>query len=133
MAGQQSLTIRGAVYVPSEAFNAPQMWKNFSLAETRRDFGYAQEIHLNALRIWASYEYWQMEPEHFKASWINCLMRPKPTEFEFLFPCSRMTAWRPRRKTCGRPIREEPSMFVRLHWPLLLPPTRYAGKSQGSI
>lgn len=60
--------IRGAVYIPAEAFNAPQMWKNFSRTETRRDFGYAQEIHLNALRIWASYEYWQMEPEHFKTS-----------------------------------------------------------------
>jgi hypothetical protein len=68
VADQQPLAIRGAVYLPAEAFNAPQMWENFSLTETRRDFGYAQEIHLNALRIWASYEYWQMEPEHFKAS-----------------------------------------------------------------
>jgi hypothetical protein len=44
------------------------MWKYYNPAETRRDFGYAREIHLNALRIWASYEYWQMEPERFKAS-----------------------------------------------------------------
>jgi hypothetical protein len=58
--------IRGAIYLPAEAFNAPQMWKNFSLAETRRDFEYAREIHLNALRIWASYEYWKMEPERFQ-------------------------------------------------------------------
>lgn len=65
---QPPLTVRGAVYIPAEAFNAPQMWKNFSQIETRRDFGYAQKIHLNTLRIWASYEYWQMEPEHFKAS-----------------------------------------------------------------
>jgi hypothetical protein len=70
---KQSPAIRGAVYLPAEAFNAPQMWKNFSLAETRRDFGYAQEIHLNALRIWASYEYWQMEPEHYKASFDQLL------------------------------------------------------------
>jgi hypothetical protein len=63
----------GAVYVPSEAFNAPQMWKNFSLAETRRDFGYARELHLNTLRQWASYEYWQMEPAHFKASFDQLL------------------------------------------------------------
>ena len=60
--------MRGAIYVSYEAYNAPQMWKNFSLAETRRDFGYAKELHLNALRIWASYEYWQMEPEKFDAS-----------------------------------------------------------------
>jgi hypothetical protein len=65
---QQPLAVRGAVYLPAGAFNAPQMWKNFSLAETRRDFGCAQEIHLNALRIWASYEYWQMEPKPFQAS-----------------------------------------------------------------
>lgn len=61
-------SVRGAVYIPYEAYNAPQMWKNFSLAETRRDFGYAREIHLNALRIWASYEYWQMDPARFKTS-----------------------------------------------------------------
>ena len=59
--------IRGAVYVSSDAFNAPQMWKNFNLEETRRDFGYAKQIHLNAFRIWASYEYWQMEPRTFPA------------------------------------------------------------------
>ena len=61
-------SIRGAIYIPSAAYNAPQMWRQFDLAETRRDFGYAREIHLNALRIWASYEYWQTEPEHFKTS-----------------------------------------------------------------
>jgi arylsulfatase A-like enzyme len=60
-------SIRGAVYVPAEAYNAPQMWRNFSLAETRRDFAYAQQIHLNALRIWASYEYWQQNPARFES------------------------------------------------------------------
>ncbi|HEV3272385.1 MAG TPA: hypothetical protein VGZ93_09415 [Candidatus Methylacidiphilales bacterium] len=65
--------IRGAVYLPSAAYNAPQMWKNFSLAETNRDFGYAREIHLNALRIWASYEYWRMDPGRFKTSFDQLL------------------------------------------------------------
>lgn len=59
-------SIRGAIYVPAEAYNAPQMWKNFNAAETQRDFGYAQEIHLNALRMWASYEYRGMEPAKFQ-------------------------------------------------------------------
>lgn len=68
-----SASIRGAVYIPYEAYNAPQLWKNFNLAETRRDFGYAREIHLNALRIWASYEYWQMQPDRFKASFDQML------------------------------------------------------------
>src|SRR5438270_1248673 len=58
-------SIRGAIYISSEAYNAPQMWKNFDLNETRRDFGYAKKVGLNALRVWASYEYWRMEPERF--------------------------------------------------------------------
>jgi hypothetical protein len=67
-------TIRGAVHIPSEAFNAPQMWwKNFNLEETRRHLGYARKIHLNALRIWASYEHWQMEPERFKTCFDQLL------------------------------------------------------------
>lgn len=66
-------TIRGAIYVPSSAYNAPQMWKNFNVEETRRDFGYAREIHLNALRVWASYEYWEMEPGKFKTAFDQML------------------------------------------------------------
>ena len=66
-------SIRGAIYVSSEAYNAPQMWKNFSAGETRRDFGYAREVHLNALRIWASYEYWQMEPAKFQSEFEQLL------------------------------------------------------------
>lgn len=58
--------IRGAVYIPAGVYNAPQLWKNFSLQETQRDFGYAKGIHLNALRMWASYEYWQMNPVKFQ-------------------------------------------------------------------
>lgn len=70
---ESSPSIRGAIYIPYEAYNAPQMWKNFSLPETRRDFGYAHEIHLNALRIWASYEYWQTNPRDFKTSFDQML------------------------------------------------------------
>ena len=66
-------TIRGAIYVSSNAFNAPQMWKNFSVEETQRDFGYAKKINLNALRLWASYEYWKLEPERFKTSFDQML------------------------------------------------------------
>ena len=66
-------SIRGAIYVPSNAYNAPQMWKNFSVQETRRDFRYARKIHLNAFRIWASYEYWQMEPVKFQTAFDQML------------------------------------------------------------
>jgi Cellulase (glycosyl hydrolase family 5) len=66
-------SIRGAIYVPAGAYNAPQLWKNFSLEETKRDFGYAKEVHLNALRMWASYEYWRMEPATFQSEFDQML------------------------------------------------------------
>lgn len=66
-------SIRGAIYIPCGAYNAPQLWKNFSPEETRRDFGYAKEIHLNALRMWASYEYWRMEPAKFQSEFDQML------------------------------------------------------------
>ncbi len=66
-------TIRGAVYVSSGAYNAPQMWKNSNAQETLRDFGYAKKIHLNALRVWASYEYWKLDPEKFKTAFDQML------------------------------------------------------------
>ena len=58
-------TIRGAIYVPARAYNAPQMWKNFDPTETARDLDHAREINLNALRIWASYEFWKTDPDRF--------------------------------------------------------------------
>lgn len=59
-------TVRGAVYVPYNAFNAPQLWAHYDPKETRRDFGYARRLHVNAVRVWASYEFWQKEPDRFK-------------------------------------------------------------------
>ena len=66
-------TIHGAIYVPSDAYNAPQLWKHFNLAETKRDFGYARSIHLNALRMWASYEFWQQSPQKFQSEFDQML------------------------------------------------------------
>lgn len=48
---------RGAVYIPARAYNAPQMWRSHDPAETRRDMGYARQVDLNAVRVWASYEF----------------------------------------------------------------------------
>lgn len=61
----QPSLIRGAVYVPAGAYNAPQMWKNFRIQNVQRDFGYAQQVHVNALRLWASYAYWRQHPRRF--------------------------------------------------------------------
>ena len=66
-------TITGAIYIPFEAYNAPQMWKNFDAAETDRDLGYARKIHLDTLRVWASYEYWKMAPAKFQANFDRFL------------------------------------------------------------
>jgi hypothetical protein len=65
--------VRGAVYIPSGAYNAPQMWREFDPREVDRDLGYAQKIHLNALRIWASYEDWQENPAKFQTDFDACL------------------------------------------------------------
>jgi hypothetical protein len=66
--------IRGGIYVTSDAYNAPQMWKNFDVKEVDRDLGYAQKIHLNALRVWASYEYWRDNPADFQAKFDQFLV-----------------------------------------------------------
>ena len=66
-------SIRGAIYIPASDYNAPQLWKSFSLKVTKRDFGYAREIHLNALRMWASYEYWQANPAKFQTEFDEML------------------------------------------------------------
>jgi hypothetical protein len=66
-------SVRGAIYISADAYNAPQMWKNFSAKETDRDLGYAQKIHLNALRTWASYEYWRQDPAKFQANFDQYL------------------------------------------------------------
>ncbi len=77
-------TIRGAIYVPSDAYNAPQLWKNFNLAETKRDFGYAHSIHLNALRMWASYEFWKQSPEKFQSGFDQMLGVAKKNDIRIL-------------------------------------------------
>lgn len=65
--------VRGAIYIPAEAYNAPQMWKDFNPNEVDRDLGYAQSINLNALRSWASYEYWKQDPKTFEANFNQYL------------------------------------------------------------
>jgi hypothetical protein len=65
--------IRGAVYIPARAFNAAQMWRHYDGAEVRRDLGYARTVHLNALRVWVSYEHWRMEPDRFARAFEDFL------------------------------------------------------------
>ena len=57
--------IHGAIYIPSDAYNAWQMYEKYDEAEIDRDLGYAESIGLNAIRVFTSYEYWLEEPEQF--------------------------------------------------------------------
>lgn len=54
-----SLTdIRGAVYIPSNAWNAWQQWAWYDKKTTERELDMAAILGLNSLRVFASYEYW---------------------------------------------------------------------------
>jgi hypothetical protein len=66
-------TIEGANYVPAHAYNAFQMWRDYDHNETEHDFQLAQSAHLNAIRIWASYEYWQLYPANFELKFNDLL------------------------------------------------------------
>ena len=57
--------IRGAVYFPSRAYNAWQTWNELDPAEIDRDFGYAEDAGINALRMFVSFEFWQEQPDVF--------------------------------------------------------------------
>ncbi len=57
--------IRGAVYFPSRAYNPYQTWRDLNPDEIARDFGYAQDAGLNALRMFVSYEFWLEQPDTF--------------------------------------------------------------------
>ncbi|MBQ2461684.1 MAG: hypothetical protein II504_04510, partial [Clostridia bacterium] len=57
--------IRGAVYFPARAYNAYQTYSLFDAAVIDRDFGYAQQAGINALRMFVSPEFWAEEPELF--------------------------------------------------------------------
>lgn len=65
--------LKGAVYYPSYALNAPQFWKWYDAAVIDRDMGYAESLGINAFRIWVSYEYWLEDSEHFGAAFRDFL------------------------------------------------------------
>ena len=57
--------LHGTIYVPADAYNAYQMWRDYDSEVMDRDFGYAQSANLNAMRVFTSYEYWQEDPDGF--------------------------------------------------------------------
>lgn len=67
--------IRGAIYYPSYALNAPQFWKWYDGEIIEQEMDYAASIGINAFRIWVSYEYWLEDSAHFKAAFDDFLNR----------------------------------------------------------
>ncbi|MBN1410267.1 MAG: cellulase family glycosylhydrolase [Spirochaetales bacterium] len=47
--------INGAVYWPATAYNVDQFWSEYDSSITERDFGFAQSVNINALRVFGSY------------------------------------------------------------------------------
>lgn len=56
---------KGAVYFPSRAYNAYQTFKYYDSEETDRDFSYAEDAGLKALRIFLSYEQYLKDKNAF--------------------------------------------------------------------
>lgn len=69
----QIMAPNGAVYIPAKVYNTWQQWKYFNLEEIERDFGYAESIGLNSLRIWLSYEYWLENPRKHE-DYLNLML-----------------------------------------------------------
>ncbi len=65
--------LKGAVYYPSYALNAPQFWKWYDHQLIDMEMGYAEKLGVNAFRIWVSYEYWLEDPDHFEAAFADFL------------------------------------------------------------
>nr|WP_139246742.1 twin-arginine translocation signal domain-containing protein [Halogranum amylolyticum] len=55
--------VRGAIYIPSRAYNIYQMWQYYEPEIIERDLTYATQVNLNAIRTWVSYEAWQRDPD----------------------------------------------------------------------
>lgn len=53
--------IKGAVYVPSRAYNAYQVFEFFDKEEIDRDFSYAEDAGINAIRFFTSYEHYLLD------------------------------------------------------------------------
>ena len=58
--------IRGAIYLPTHAFNIYQMWNEYDPAVIERDLGYATRVNLNAIRAWVSYRFWRQDSQAFE-------------------------------------------------------------------
>lgn len=63
--------VRGANYRGAGATNTTDYWVHYDAAETERDLGYADRLHLNQLRVFVNYASWQADPAAFRRNLID--------------------------------------------------------------
>jgi hypothetical protein len=60
--------IRGFNYITVSALNYQDFWANYKHAEVDRDFGYAERLNLNSVRVFLSYKAWLADKAAFRAN-----------------------------------------------------------------
>jgi endo-1,4-beta-mannosidase len=60
--------IRGFNYNTASSLNTEDQWRNYKHAEVDRDFGYAQRLGLNSVRVFLSYKAWLADKAAFRAN-----------------------------------------------------------------
>ncbi|MFC7080528.1 hypothetical protein [Halorussus caseinilyticus] len=77
------------MYIPQKDWNAYQTWADYENSVVERDLGYAAELGLNSVRVFASYEYWREDGptffahvEHFLSACHARDIRPLVVLFE---------------------------------------------------
>ncbi len=77
--------INGAVYFPASVYNVDQSWAEYDPVMTSRDFGYAERIHLNALRVFGSYYAYQQDPDLYQRNIRDMLEKAAAKGLKILF------------------------------------------------
>jgi hypothetical protein len=60
--------IRGFNYNTASSLNTEDQWRTYKHAEVDRDFGYAQRLGLNSVRVFLSYKAWLADKTAFRAN-----------------------------------------------------------------
>jgi len=65
---QQQGWLRGSNFLPSTAINQLEMWQaeSFDTATINRELGWAEDIGMNAMRVYLHHVAWETDPEGFK-------------------------------------------------------------------
>jgi hypothetical protein len=77
--------VRGALYVPSRAWNTFQMWHDYDEQVIERDLGYAEQVNINAIRTWVSYEQWKENAERLEQAIDHFLTAAEDRGMQVLF------------------------------------------------